>query len=60
MKFAFDDYIVDTNAFELKHGGKTVSIEPKAFRILQHLIENRERAVSKDELLRHLARPYRL
>jgi len=49
--FQFDDVEVRPAAFEVLKGGKPLALEPKAIRVLICLIENRERAVSKDELL---------
>jgi DNA-binding winged helix-turn-helix (wHTH) protein len=36
---------------ELRHQGKRVELRPTPFRLLLHLVENRDRTVSKDELL---------
>ena len=51
MKIVFEDCLIDTDARELSRDGAAVAVEPKVFHVLCHLIENRERAVSKDELL---------
>lgn len=48
--FSFGDCRIDFGSRELVRGGEQVSIEPKAFRLLVYLIENRDRAVSKEEL----------
>jgi Tol biopolymer transport system component/DNA-binding winged helix-turn-helix (wHTH) protein len=48
--YAFDDVVVDAGRFVLTKGGAVCQIEPKSFRVLVHLIENRDRAVSKEEL----------
>src|SRR5688572_20172483 len=36
---------------ELRRAGRVLSLEPKAFDVLRHLMENRDRLVTKDELL---------
>jgi len=51
MKYLFDTFVLDTAVRELSEGGAAVRIEPKVFELLLHLLENRDRAVSKDELL---------
>ena len=49
--FEFDDCVLDAGARELRRGGETVPLQPKAFDVLVYLIEARDRVVSKDELL---------
>ena len=51
MRYLFDDYALDTDRRELSHGGHTVRLEPQAFDLLEYLIRNRERLVSRDDLL---------
>ena len=51
MIVTFGDYILDADKRELLCRSEAVRIEPKVFDILTHLILNRDRAVSKDELL---------
>src|SRR5581483_1754304 len=50
--YQFDTVEVRPAACEVLRDGKLVSLEPKAFRVLLYLIENRDRAVAKDELIR--------
>ena len=51
MKARFGTYQLDTDIPELRRDGETVHIEPKVFDILAHLVRNRDRIVSKDELI---------
>lgn len=51
MIFAFSDFEVDTERQELRRAGQTVHVEPQVFDLLVHLVRNRDRIVSKDELL---------
>src|SRR5262245_15966236 len=51
MRYLFDNYALDTDRRELSHGGLTVRLEPQAFDLLEYLIRNRERVVSRDDLL---------
>ena len=50
MRVRFDDCTFDPETRELFRGGKTVHLHPKAFRLLEILIESRPRALSKAEL----------
>jgi DNA-binding winged helix-turn-helix (wHTH) protein len=51
MRYRFDDCEVDLAGFVLRRDGATVHLEPQAFEVLVHLIRNRDRLVSKNELL---------
>ncbi len=46
----FGGYTFDTNARELRKDGELVPLEPKVFDLLRYLIEQRHRAVNKDEI----------
>ena len=48
--FNFGDFILNTAHRELKCRGNAVEIEPRAFDLLIYLVENRDRAVDKNEL----------
>jgi TolB-like protein len=51
MLFKFDDFALDTGSLELKKAGQLIEVEPQVFSLLVCLIENRNRVVSKDELI---------
>ena len=51
MRYAFGPFEVDTSTLELLRDGEPVSIEPQVFELLAHLIENRDRVLSKDDLI---------
>jgi TolB-like protein/Flp pilus assembly protein TadD len=51
MRFLFGDYALDIARRELHRGGERVSLEPQVFDLLAHLLRNRDRVVSKDELI---------
>jgi DNA-binding winged helix-turn-helix (wHTH) protein len=51
VHFAFEDCVLDPDRRELTRGSEVVSLSPKAFDLLVHLVRNRERVVSKDDLL---------
>jgi DNA-binding winged helix-turn-helix (wHTH) protein len=48
---AFHDLELDVALFELRRGGAKVRMEPQAFDVLTHLINNRDRVVPKEELM---------
>jgi TolB-like protein len=47
----FDDFELDTAKVELRKGGAAIAIEPQVFALLRVLIENRERVVTKEEIV---------
>ena len=51
MRYLFEDYAFDTDRRELHRGADLVSIAPQVFDLLDYLIRNRERVVSKDDLI---------
>jgi pimeloyl-ACP methyl ester carboxylesterase/DNA-binding winged helix-turn-helix (wHTH) protein len=48
---AFDGCELDRQRFELRRGGARVAVEPQVFDVLAYLVTNRDRVVSKEELL---------
>jgi adenylate cyclase len=51
VRFFFDAYAFDTDRRELRHRDALVPLTPQMFDLLDHLLRNRERVVSKDELV---------
>jgi len=49
--FLFDDIRVEPATFRVFKAGQAIQLEPKALRLLLFLIENRDRAVGKEEIL---------
>src|SRR5512139_3273800 len=49
--YEFGDVRVHLRRVEVRRAGDVVALEPKAFDVLRHLLENRDRLVTKDELL---------
>ena len=47
---AFADCQLDTDSRELLRNGEPVAIEPRTFDLLVYLVDNRHRAIGKDEL----------
>jgi TolB-like protein/cytochrome c-type biogenesis protein CcmH/NrfG len=51
LLYCFETYALDTDRRELKRGTQPIALEPQVFDLLVFLIENRERVVSKDDLI---------
>src|SRR5438067_6129094 len=51
MVFVFGECTLDIDRWELRRAGVVRALQPKAFTVLVHLLTQRHRAVSKDELL---------
>jgi adenylate cyclase len=51
LRYLFEDYTLNTERRELHRGADAVSITPQVFDLLDYLIRNRERVVSKDDLI---------
>ena len=51
MLYSFEDYALYSDRRELRRGGDLVPVSPKAFDLLVYVIRNRERVVSRDDLI---------
>ena len=51
MLYLFEDFVLDSDRRELRRGDELLSVEPQVFDLLQYLIRNRDRVVSKDDLV---------
>jgi TolB-like protein len=51
LRFLFADHILDTDRRELGRSGEAVAVEPQVFDLLVYLVGNRDRVVSKDDLI---------
>jgi DNA-binding winged helix-turn-helix (wHTH) protein len=54
VRYAFSRFVLDTDTRQLLEGAVEVHLSPKAFELLNLLLVNRPRAVSKAELQEHL------
>ena len=52
MRYHFEEYAFDTDLRELYRGADVVSVAPQVFDLLDYLIRNRERVVSKEDLVK--------
>ncbi|MBT8078571.1 MAG: tetratricopeptide repeat protein [Gammaproteobacteria bacterium] len=50
QRYRFGDYELNTATRQLLHAGKSVTLEPRVYKLLAFLIEQRHRAVDKDEI----------
>lgn len=49
--YRFGEFELDTSLYQLRRAGEPVHVEPRALDLLRHLLEHRDRVVSKYELL---------
>ncbi len=50
MRVAFGGCVLDSGTRQLYTGGREVHLQPKAFQVLELLLQNRPKAVSKEEI----------
>jgi len=51
LLYAFEAYSLDTGTRELRRGAELIPTEPQVFDLLVFLIENRDRVISKEDLI---------
>jgi class 3 adenylate cyclase len=51
VQFHFADHVLDADRRELRRGQEPVAVEPQVFDLLVYLVQNRDRVVSKDDLI---------
>ena len=51
VQFLFADHVLDTERRELRRGPELIALEPQVLDLLVHLVQNRDRVVSKDDLI---------
>jgi TolB-like protein len=54
VALTFGEFEISPETYELRRAGRTVHVEPRVFEVLAHLVANRPRVVTKDELLQTL------
>ncbi|WP_018321659.1 winged helix-turn-helix domain-containing protein [Bradyrhizobium sp. WSM2793] len=52
MRYLFAEYVFDTDRRELHRGAEVIAVAPQVFDLIDYLIRNRERVVSKDDLIK--------
>jgi TolB-like protein len=51
LQLAFGDCVLDGRRRELRRGAEQISLEPQVFDVLLYLVQNRDRVVTKDDLI---------
>jgi TolB-like protein len=51
VQFHFADHVLDTERRELRRGAELIAVEPQVLDVLVHLVQNRDRVVSNDDLI---------
>jgi TolB-like protein len=51
VEYLFENFVLDPKRFELREAGVPLPLEPQVFRLLDLLVRNRDRMVSKDEIV---------
>jgi TolB-like protein/Tfp pilus assembly protein PilF len=51
LQFRFSDHVLDIERRELRRGSTLIAVEPQVFDLLNYLLENRDRVVSRDDLI---------
>ena len=51
MLYFFENFVLDPARRELRHGNALIAVQPQVFDLLEYLITNRDRVVSKDDIL---------
>lgn len=54
MIFSFGEYQLDTQLREIRRADNLVEAQPQVFELIAYLVENRDRVVSKDEVIEHV------
>lgn len=51
LLFLFENYVLDSGRRELRLGDGLVGVEPQVFDLLEYLVRNRDRIVTRDDLI---------
>ena len=51
MLYFFENFVLDPARRELRRGNALIAVQPQVFDLLEYLIANRDRVVSKDDIL---------
>jgi TolB-like protein/Flp pilus assembly protein TadD len=51
VRYLFENYAMDTDRRELRCGANVIAVTPQVFDLINYLIDNRERVVSKGDLV---------
>jgi len=51
VRYDFGEHSLDVDRHELRRGGELIALEPQVFDLIVYLLRNRERVVSRDDLI---------
>ena len=51
MLYFFENFVLDPGRRELRRGNALVAVQPQVFDLLEYLITQRDRVVSKDDII---------
>ena len=51
MLYFFENFVLDPARRELRRGNALIAVQPQVFDLLEYLIANRDRVVSKNDIL---------
>jgi adenylate cyclase len=51
VRFEFGDHLLDVERHELRRRGEQIAVEPQVFDLLLYLLQNRDRVVTRDDLI---------
>ena len=51
MRFHFESHALDIERRELRRGAELIAMEPQVFDLLTYLVQNRDRVVTKDDMI---------
>jgi TolB-like protein len=51
VQYRFEDFVLDSDRRELARGSEAIALGPQVFDLLLHLVQDRERVVTKDNLI---------
>ncbi len=51
---SFGDLSLDTLSYEVKRGGKTISLSSKEFALLEYLLRHKNQILTKDQIITHI------
>jgi len=54
LRYSFESYVFDSDRRELRRDATLIAVEPQVFDLLEYLIRNRARVVSRDDLIQSI------
>lgn len=53
-RLTYDDIVLDTTALTVQRAGQPIELSKKEFALLEYLLRNKQRTVSKDQIIAHV------